>query len=110
MCFQGVWFTSNAATGPWSVATSVPDEIYKIPPSSPGYNVTYVTVEKDNDEDDDWVTYAAVAGYTGMMIGWGCCVWGSGWYYQPYLWYGGFYPGYIWYAPTYGFAAWYNAY
>src|SRR5262249_7147225 len=76
LCYQGIWFMANTPKGPWTLATSVPDEIYKIPASSPVHNVTYVTVEKDDDSDDDWVTYAAVAGYTGMMIGWGCAVWG----------------------------------
>lgn len=108
MCFQGVWFMSRSAKGPWEVAASVPQEIYQIPASSPAYHVTYVTVEKDDDDNDDWVTFAAFAGYTGMMIAWGCAVWGTGWYYSPYIWYGGFYPAYFWYPPTYGFAAWYN--
>ena len=83
MCNQGVWFTGKSATGPWEVASSVPEEIYKIPVSSPAHHVTYVTVE-DDDANDDWVTYAAAAGYTGMMIGWGCTMWGTGWYYPPY--------------------------
>jgi hypothetical protein len=44
-CDQAVWFAADKATGPWKVADSVPmDEIKKIPPSSPVYNVTYVTV------------------------------------------------------------------
>jgi hypothetical protein len=110
LCFQGVWFMSRSATGPWEVASSIPKEIYSIPASSPAYNVTYVTVEKDDNDHDDWVTFAAVAGYTGMMIAWGCAVWGSGWWYPPYVWYGGFYPAYFWHAPTYGLAAWYNPY
>ena len=76
MCNQGVWFTGKSATGPWEVASSVPEEIYKIPVSSPAHHVTYVTVE-DDDANDDWVTYAAAAGYTGMMIGWGCTMWGD---------------------------------
>ena len=71
----------------------MPEEIYDIPPSSPSYNVTYVTIEED-DDDDEWVTFAYVAGYTGMMIAWGCAVWGTGWYYPPYVRYGGFYPVY----------------
>ena len=45
MCFQGVWFMSKAATGPWEVASSIPKQIYEIPVSSPVHNVTYVTVE-----------------------------------------------------------------
>src|ERR1041385_8375415 len=93
MCYQGIWFMANTPKGEWTLATSVPDEIYKIPVSSSAHNVTYVTVEQDDNNDDDWVTYAAVAGYTGVMIGWGCAVWGSGWYYPPYY-YGGYYPIY----------------
>ena len=99
---------ANTAKGPWTIATSVPEDIYKIPPSSPSYSVTYVTVQEDEDDDDDWVTYAAYAGYTGLMVGWGCTVWGTGWYYPPYYWYGGYYPIYYPYWRTYGYGAWYN--
>lgn len=107
-CNQGVWFTAPAATGPWQVATTIPDEIYQIPASSPAHHVTYVVVEKDDDPDDSWTTFAYVAGYTGLMIGWGCAVWGSGWYYPPYVGYGGFYPIYYPHFPTYGYSAHYN--
>ena len=69
--------------------------------------MTYVTVE---DDDDEWVTFAYGAAYTGMMIGWGCAVWGTGWYYPPYGYYGGFYPAYYGYPHTYGMGAWYNPY
>jgi hypothetical protein len=106
MCYQGVWFSGKAATGPWEVAESVPEQIYQIPPSSPSHHVTYVTVE--DDDDDDWVVYAAAAGYTGMMVAWGCTVWGTGWYYPPYWGYGGYYPYYYPHFPTYGYSAWYN--
>ncbi|HEV8137359.1 MAG TPA: hypothetical protein VGP85_21965 [Pyrinomonadaceae bacterium] len=109
MCYQGIWFMANTPKGEWTLATSVPDEIYKIPVSSSAHNVTYVTVEQDDNNDDDWVTYAAVAGYTGVMIGWGCAVWGSGWYYPPYY-YGGYYPIYYPYWRTYGYGSWYNPY
>jgi hypothetical protein len=105
MCFQGVWFMGRSPTGPWEVTASVPGEIYEIPTSSPAHNVTYVTVE---DDDDEWVTFAAVAGYTGMTVAWGCAVWGTGWYYPPYVGYGGFYPVYYPFYPTYGYGAWYN--
>jgi hypothetical protein len=106
MCFQGVWFVSRAATGPWELTDSVPQAIYEIPASSPSHHITYVTVEED--DDDEWVTFAAAAAYTGVMVGWGCAVWGSGYYYPPYVWYGGFYPAYFPYYPTYGYSAWYN--
>ena len=106
MCFQGVWFMGSSPNGPWAVASKVPGEIYEIPVSSPAHNVTYVTVE---DDDDEWVTFAAAAGYTGMMVAWGCAVWGTGWYYPPYWgWYGGYYPYYYPRYPTYGYGAWYN--
>ena len=107
MCYQGVWFSGKTASGPWEVAQSVPQEIYKIPPSSPASHVTYVTVE-DDDDSDEWVTFAAAAGYTGMMVAWGCTVWGSGWYYPPYYGYYGGYPYYYGHFPTYGYSAWYN--
>jgi hypothetical protein len=106
MCYQGVWFMANAPNGAWTLATKVPAEIYQIPPSSPAYDVTYVTIEEDDNADDDWVTYAAVGGYTGMMIGWGCAVWGTGWYYPPYYYGGIYYP----YWRTYGYGSWYNPY
>src|SRR5262249_43546952 len=105
MCYNGVWFVSKTASGPWEVATSVPQEIYQIPVSSPANHVTYVTVE---DNDDEWVTFAAAAGYTGLIVAWGCAVWGTRYYYPPYY---GFYGGYPYYYggfPTYGYSAWYN--
>jgi hypothetical protein len=110
MCYQGVWFMSNSPKGPWSIAESVPKDVYNIPPSDPAYSVTYVTVQEDDNDDDDWVTFAAYAGYSGLMIGWGCAMWGTGWYYPPYYWYGGYYPVYYPYWRTYGYGAWYNPY
>jgi hypothetical protein len=110
MCYQGVWFMANTPKGPWTIASSVPEDIYKIPPSSPSHSVTYVTREQDENDDDDWVTFASYAGYTGLMVGWGCTVWGTGWYYPPYYWYGGYYPIYYPYWRTYGYGAWYNPY
>jgi hypothetical protein len=105
MCFQGVWFASKAPEGPWEVTASVPKQIYEIPVSSPAYNVTYVTVE--DDDDDEWVVFAAAAAYTGVMVAWGCAVWGTGYYYPPYY-YGGMYPAYYPRYPTYGYGASYN--
>ena len=101
MCFQGVWFMSKSPEGPWSVTGQVPKEIYEIPISSPVYNVTYVTVE---DDDDDAVVFATALAFTGMMVAYGCVVWGSGWYYPPYYGGGWYYPRY----PTYGYGARYN--
>jgi hypothetical protein len=105
MCFQGVWFMGKSPTGPWEATGSVPGQIYEIPASSPAHNVTYVTVE---DNTDDTAVYVAAAAYTGMMVAWGCVVWGSGYYYPPYYYGGGFYPYYRPYYPTYGYHASYN--
>jgi hypothetical protein len=105
MCYEGVWFVASSANGPWQVADSVPKDIYEIPISSPAHNVTYVTVE---DSDDDWVDFAAAAAYTGMMVGWGVAMWGSGYYYPPYLGWSGLYPAYLPHYPSYGYGARYN--
>ena len=67
--------------------------------------MTYVTVE---DDDDDAVVYAAAAAYTGVMIAWGCAVWGTGYYYPPYYYGGGYYPAYYGRYPSYGYGASYN--
>ncbi len=105
MCFEGVWFVSRSANGPWTVTDAVPKDIYEIPISSPAYSVTNVTVESS---DDEWVEFATAAAYTGMMVAWGCAVWGSGWYYPPYYWGGGYYPVYYPRYPSYGYGARYN--
>ena len=107
MCYQGVWFVGKSDNGPWTVASSIPAEIYQIPASSPVHHVTYVTVESSSPSSE-WVTYSYSAGYTGMTVAWGCAVWGTGWYYPPYVHYGGYYPIYYPYFPTYGYSAWYN--
>ena len=104
MCFQGVWFMSTTPTGPWQVTGEVPKQIYEIPVSSPSHSVTYVTVEETND---DAVVFATAMAYTGVMVAWGCAVWGTGYYYPPYVRYGG-YPIYYPHYPTYGYGASYN--
>jgi hypothetical protein len=106
MCFQGVWFMSRTATGPWEVTGEVPKQIYEIPVSSPSHSVTYVTVVED--DDDDAVVFATAAAYTGVMIAWGCAVWGNGYYYPPYYGFYGGYPYYYPHYPTYGWGASYN--
>lgn len=108
LCYEGVWFVSKSPNGPWAVAEKIPAEIYKIPPSSPSYNVTYVTVQEDDDNTDEWVSVAVAAGYMGVIVASDCVFWGTGYYYPPYVWYGGYYPYYYPYYHSYGAAAWYN--
>jgi len=110
LCFQGVWFMSTTASGPWKACDSVPKEIYTIPASSPVYNVTYVTVSNPTPTT---VEASYTAGYTGAfvvgMAAGACVVWGTGWYYPPYIWYGPYpYPVYRPWPYAYGYGAWYN--
>jgi len=81
-CDNAVWFVSASATGPWAVADSVPmEEIRKIPPSEPEYNVTYVTVYESTPS----VVYVGYTpGYVHAYPWYGCPVYGTGWYYPPY--------------------------
>jgi len=111
-CLQGVWFLSSNAQGPWQTATSIPQEIYTIPPSSPAYNVTYVT---QTVTSSGTVQSSYTAGYMGTFIvgvGVGAFVaCGTGYYYPPYIYYPLYgYPIYHYYPVTYGYGAFYNSY
>ncbi|NWF82702.1 MAG: hypothetical protein HXY18_02600, partial [Bryobacteraceae bacterium] len=110
LCQEGVWFVGSTANGPWEVADTIPQEIYTIPPESSKHHTTYVYVTNSGSET---VTTAQTAGYAGMAIGVGIgvAVWGTGYYYPPYYYWGPMYPypvywGYPYY--SYGAAAWYN--
>ncbi len=108
VCFQGVWFVATSPQGPWAVCDNVAAAIYEIPPTSPKYHVTYVYVY---DSTPDVVVVGYTSGYTGVYISRGCVVYGTGWYYPPYVYsppYG--YPVYRAYPHSYGVAAYYNPY
>ena len=104
MCFQGVWFMAKSPTGPWEVTGTIPAQVYQIPASPPSYPVTYVTVQESNN---DAVVFATAVAFTGLMVAWGCAVWGTGYYYPPYVHYG-LHPVYYPHYPTYGYAAAYH--
>ena len=112
LCLQGIWFMSTTPQGPWQTATSIPQEIYTIPPSSPVYNVTYVTQTTTSDGN---VQASYTAGYMGTFIV-GATVGaiiagGTGYYYPPYMYYPAVgYPIYHPYAATYGYGSYYNTY
>ncbi|NNF21972.1 MAG: carbohydrate-binding family V/XII, partial [Saprospiraceae bacterium] len=99
---DAVWFISSAPKGPWSVADSIPDEIYDIPASSPLHNVTYVYIYESTPE----VVYVGYTpGYYGSYVSHGVIIYGTGYYYQP--WYGRYYyPRSV----TYGYGVHYNPY
>ena len=104
LCARGVWFTSSSPNGPWGVATSVPEQIYTIPSSSPLYNLTYVSLYQVND---DTVVYGYTDGYLGEYVTDGVITWGTGYYYPPYLTVGTV-PYYYPRPYTYGCDAFYN--
>jgi hypothetical protein len=110
LCLQGIWFVSASALGPWATAPSVPQVIYTIPPSSPVYNVTYVTQVTTGGT----VQSSYTAGYLGAFV-MGAAVGaivagGTGYYYPPYIGYPvGGYPIYHPYATSYGSSAYYNS-
>jgi hypothetical protein len=104
LCLQGVWFMSTTPQGPWTTAGSVPQVIYTIPPSSPVYNVTYVTQVTTST---GYVQSSYTAGYLGAFV-MGAAVGaivasGSGYYYPPYIGYPAYgYPVYHPYPTCYG--------
>ena len=88
---DGVWFTATSATGPWTVATSVPAVIYTIPPSSPLHYVTYVHVYGGTPQT---VYVGYTPGYYGTVVApTSVVVYGTGYVYPPV------YVGAYWYPP-----------
>jgi hypothetical protein len=107
LCFQGAWFYGTTANGPWAVAEKVPAEIYMIPESSPKYHVTYVRVYASTPTT---VVVGYTPGYYGAYVSGGVVVWGTGYYYSPYVAVGVAAAPVYWGAAyyTYGASAWYN--
>jgi len=111
LCLQGIWFLSTSPQGPWQTAQSVPQVIYTIPPSSPVYNVTYVTQVA---APDGTVQASYTAGYVGAFIV-GVAVGavvagGTGYYYPPYIYHPAYgYPAYYHYPATYGSTSYYHS-
>jgi len=86
VCENAVWFTGNAPQGPWKVATTIPDEVQKIPPEDPSYNVKYVYIY---DVQPDVVYMGYLPGYMGCYV------------YGPTIIYGTGFPYPCWYGPYY---------
>jgi hypothetical protein len=99
---NGVWFVATKPKGPWAVADKIPeDEIQKIPPSSPAYNVTYVHVYQSTPE----VVYVGYyPGYVWSYPYYGVPVYGTGYYYPPPPYY--YYPRPITYGLHVGYNPW----
>jgi hypothetical protein len=102
-CNEAVWYEAPTPRGPWSVSVTIPSAIYEQPPSSPTYNTKYVYVY----ETTPTVVYVGyLPGYAGCYVYGPTIVYGTGYYYPPYV-------GPVYYYPrpvTFGFHAHYNPY
>jgi hypothetical protein len=79
---DAVWYISASASGPWRVAESRPESVESIPPESPVYNVKYVYIYESTPE----VVYVGYTpGYTGSYVYNTTIVYGTGWYYRPWI-------------------------
>jgi hypothetical protein len=104
LCYEGVWYVGDSASGPWAATASVPGEIYEIPPSSPSYPVTQVIAQPQPGTTT--IVYEYPPSYdSGVYVAFGIGYYGTGWYYPPYY-YGGYY--YPYYGTSYGHGSWYN--
>ena len=81
-CHQAVWYVAPSPKGPWTVSDKRPPSIDQIPPSAPVYNVKYVYVYQSTPE----VVYVGyLPGYVGVYPYYGTVVYGTGYYYPPYI-------------------------
>jgi len=79
---DAVWYVGPSPTGPWNVAESRPEGVESIPPESPVYNVKYVYIYETTPE----VVYVGYTpGYTGSYVYHTTIVYGTGWYYRPWV-------------------------
>jgi hypothetical protein len=97
---NGVWFVADQPTGPWTVATTRPNDLDAIPPSSPVYNTKFVDIY---DVDPDYVYMGYTPGYLNNFLFGPTVVFGTGFYYHP--WFGHYYYPRPW---SWGFDMVYN--
>ena len=97
---DGVWFTANSPQGPWTVSTMRPDEMDLVPPDCPAYNARYVDVYQVSN---NYVYDGYTPGYLNSYIDNCTVVYGTGFYYQP--WMGAYYYPRPW---TWGFGMCYD--
>jgi len=79
---DGVWYVSSSPNGPWQVSDRRPAQVDTILPTSPVYKVKYVHVY---DSTPSVVYVGYTPGYTGSYIYRNTIVYGSGWYYSPWV-------------------------
>jgi hypothetical protein len=79
---DGVWYESATPNGPWEVATRRPDGVESIAPTSPVYNTKYVYIYGSTPN----VVYVGYTpGYLGSYVYYDTVVYGTGWYYRPWV-------------------------
>jgi hypothetical protein len=93
---------AGGPSGHWDICTSVPTEIYTLPPTCPAYSVRFCYVYESTP---DLVYVGYTPGYTGCYPYDHVVVFGTGYHYSP--WIGRTYYSRPW---TFGFAARYDAY
>lgn len=99
---DGVWYESATPNGPWEVATRRPNGVAAIAPTSPVYNVKHVHVYGSTP---NLVYVGYTPGYLGSYVWAGTVVFGTGWYYRPWV-----SPWYYWPRPgTWGFHVGYSS-
>ncbi len=100
-CEQAVWYVAPTPTGPWAVSDRRPPDIDQVPPSAPVYNTRYVYVYQSTPE----VVYVGYTpGYVGMYPYYGTVVYGTGYFYPPYIGPTVYYPRPL----TYGFNVYFS--
>jgi hypothetical protein len=98
---QGVWYISDSPLGPWRVSDTRPLDVDEIPPSSPVYDVRYVTIFSVTD---DAIYEGYYPGYLGCYPYYGTVVYGTGHRYHAWRGHHHYYPR----PSTWGFHARYN--
>ena len=100
-CHQAVWYVAASPKGPWAVSDKRPPSIDQVPPSVPVYNTRYVYVYQSTPQ----VVYVGyLPGYVGVYPYYGTVVYGTGYYYPPYIGPTVYYP----YPATFGVHMTYN--
>lgn len=85
LCEDAAWYFSRDPKGPFQVARSVPEEIYAIPPSDPLHYITYVRPVVDTRSGDSVARFTYNSGYLGEYSTGVTVVYGTGYYYSPWL-------------------------
>jgi hypothetical protein len=81
-CHQGVWYVATSPKGPFTVSDKRPPSIEQVPTSVPVYNTKYVYVYQTTPQ----VVYVGYTpGYVGVYPYYGTVVYGTGYYYPPYI-------------------------